>query len=124
LNADDDNFLIVRTPKSGSTATWYGTFAGVSNGVSSLAAAYQGKSSVACTQMISIFRWTDATWVQLDSRSIGTTEVLISGLSPSGTLADFVSNASGTGDVRIRVSCTAGSGSFNLSGDLMKLTVG
>jgi hypothetical protein len=124
LNADDDNFLIVRTPKSGSTATWYGTFTGVSNGVSSLAAAYQGKSSVACTQMISIFRWTDATWVQLASRSIGTTEVLISGLSPSGTLADFVSNASGTGDVRIRVSCTAGSGSFNLSGDLMKLTVG
>ena len=94
----------------------------MNNGVSSLQATYKGKSSVTCTQTVSIFRWTDSTWVVLDTRSIGTTEVLISGLSPSGTLADFVSNASGTGDVRIRVSCTAGA-SFNLSGDLMKLTV-
>jgi hypothetical protein len=123
LNADDDNYLIVRTPKSGSTATWFGTFTGVDNGVSSLAATYKGKVSTSCTQTVSIFRWSDSTWVGLDTRSIGTTEVLISGLSPSGTLADFVSNASGTGDVRIRVSC-AGSGSFNLSADLMKLTVG
>ena len=123
LNADDDNYLVVKTPKSGSTATWFGTFTGVDNGVSSLAATYKGKVSTSCTQAVSIFRWTDSTWVVLDTRSIGTTEVLISGLSPSGTLADFVSNASGTGDARIRVSCT-GSGSFNLSGDLMKLTVG
>ncbi len=125
LNADDDSFLVVRTPKSGTghTATWYGTFTGVDNGIGSLAATYKGKSSATCTQTISIFRWTDSTWVPLDTRSIGTTEVLISGLSPSGTLADFVSNTSGTGDVRIRVSCSGGS-TFNLSGDLMMLTVG
>jgi hypothetical protein len=123
LNADDDNYLVVKTPKSGSTATWFGTVTGVDNGVSSLAATYKGKVSTSCTQTVSIFRWSDSTWVGLDTRSIGTAEVLISGLSPSGTLADFVSNASGTGDVRIRVSC-AGSGSFNVSGDLMKLTVG
>jgi hypothetical protein len=123
LNADDDAFLVVRAPKGGSTVTWYGTFTGVDNAASSLAAAYRGKASTTCTQTLSMFRWSDSTWVQLDSRSIGTTEVLVSGLSPSGTLADFVSNTSGTGDVRLRVSCTGGTGLI-VSGDLMRLTVG
>jgi hypothetical protein len=124
LNADDDSYLVVRSTRIGTkTATWYGTVTGVDNAVSSLAATYKGKSSLTCTQLVSIFRWTDSTWVQLDSRSVGTTEIEISGLSSSGSLADFVSNTSGTGDVRVRVSCTA-SGAFNLSGDLMKLAVG
>jgi hypothetical protein len=123
LNADDNAYLVVRAPKSGTSATWYGTFTGVDNATGSLVAAYQGMASATCTQTISMFRWTDSAWVQLDSRSVGTTEVLASGLSPTGTLADFVSNASGTGDVRIRVSCAGGTGLI-LSGDLMRLTVG
>jgi hypothetical protein len=122
LSADDDNYLVVRAPKAGTTATWYGTFTGVDNGVSTLQAAYDGKASTTCTQTISMFRWSDSTWVGLDNRSIGTGEVLVSGLSPSGTLSDFVSNASGTGDVRLRVSCVASN--VIVSGDLMRLTVG
>jgi hypothetical protein len=125
LGADDDSYLVVRSTRNGTrTATWYGTFSGVDNALTSLSATYKGKSSLTCTQVISVFRWTDSTWVQLDSRSVGTTEVEVSGLSPSGTLADFVSNTSGTGDVRIRVSCTSTANAFTLSGDLMKLTVG
>jgi hypothetical protein len=125
LNADDGNVLVVRATKATPrVATWYGTFTGVSNGVSSLAATYRGLSSATCTQVISIFRWTDSTWVQLDSRSVGTTEVEVAGLSPSGTLADFVSETSGNGDVRIRVSCSTASTAFNLSADLLKLAVG
>jgi hypothetical protein len=123
LNADDNAYLVVRAPKSATSATWYGTFTGVDNATGLLAAAYQGMASATCTQTISIFRWTDSTWVQLDSRSVGTAEVLAAGLSPTGTPADYVSNASGTGDVRIRVSCTGGTG-LTLSGDLMRLTVG
>jgi hypothetical protein len=125
LNADDNSYLVVRSTRTATkTATWYGTFQGVDNAVSSLDATYKGKSSFTCTQLVSIFRWTDSSWVQLDSRSVGTTEIEIAGLSPSGTPADFVSNTSGTGDVRIRVSCSTASGAFNLSGDLMKLSVG
>jgi hypothetical protein len=125
LNADDGNVLVVRATKTTPrVATWYGTFTGVSNGVSTLAATYRGLSSAPCTQAISVFRWTDSTWVQLDSRSVGTTEVEVAGLSPAGSLADFVSGASGSGDVRIRVSCSTASSAFNLSGDLLKLAVG
>jgi hypothetical protein len=74
--------------------------------------------------VIAVFRWTDSTWVQLDSRSVGTAEVEVAGLSPSGSLADFVSGASGNGDVRIRVSCSTTSTAFNLSADLLKLVIG
>ena len=125
LNADDDAYFVVRSTKTGTrTASWYGTFTGVDNAVGSLAATYKGKSSATCTQTISIWRWTDSTWVDLDTRSVGTTEILISGLSPGGPLADFVSNASGTGDVRVRIRCTSAGSTFDLSGDLLKLTVG
>jgi hypothetical protein len=105
------------------TATWYGTFTGVSNTTSSLAATYKGKSSATCTQVISIWRWSDSTWVQLDSRSIGTAEVQVASPSPAGTLGDFVSGASGLGDVRVRVSCSSTVAQFQLSGDLLKLAV-
>lgn len=124
LAADDDNFLVVgSTTKATRTATWYGAFTGVANGTASLAATYKGKSTLTCTQVISMWRWTDSTWVQLDSRSIGTTEVLVSNLTPPGALADFVSGTSGTGDVRVRISCSTAAGSFSLSGDLLKLNV-
>jgi uncharacterized repeat protein (TIGR01451 family) len=124
LAADDDNFLVVgSTTKGTRTATWYGTFTGVSNATSSLAATYKGKSTLTCTQVISMWRWTDSTWVQLDSRSVGTTEVQVSSLTPPGSLADFVSGTTGTGDVRLRVSCSTTAGTFSLSGDLMRLNV-
>jgi hypothetical protein len=124
LNADDDGYLVVRSTRDTMIATWYGTFNGVDNAVATLAVTYRGKSSLTCTQLVSIFRWTDSTWVQLDSSSVGTTEVEVAGLTPPGTLADFVSGTTGTGDVRIRVSCSTTTSYFTLSGDLMKLAVG
>jgi hypothetical protein len=124
LAADDGDYLVVRSTKTGTkTATWYGTFTGVDNGLTSLSATYIGSSALTCTQVISIWRWTDSTWVQLDSRSIGTTEVEIADLTPAGTLADYVSGTSGTGDVRLQVSCTTGVAQFNLSGELQQLLV-
>ena len=41
-----------------------------------------------------------------------------------GTLGDFVSGTTGSGDVRVRVSCSnTGASLFSLSGDLLKITV-
>jgi hypothetical protein len=82
---------------------------------------YKGKNSQSCTQRVSIWRWTTSSWVQLDSRSVGTTEVLIADLVPTGTLADYVSGSSGDGELRVRVRCTRSTGSFFSSGDLMKI---
>jgi hypothetical protein len=125
LNADDNAFLVVRSVKSAPpTARWFGTFSGIDNGASALSVTDRGLSSVACTQVISMFRWADSTWVQLDSRSLGTTETQVAGIGPPGPPADFVSGTSGTGDVRVRVSCSTPSTAFNLSTDLLRLTVG
>ncbi|HEY7660756.1 MAG TPA: zinc-dependent metalloprotease family protein [Actinomycetota bacterium] len=121
LGADDNGFLVVRSNKATpKVATWFGSFTGIDNATSTLVATYSGLSSATCTQVISIWRWTDSTWVQLDSRSIGATEVLIGNLTPSGSLGDFVSGTSGPGEVRVRVSCS-GSATFNLSGDLLQI---
>jgi hypothetical protein len=125
LAADDDAFLVVTSSKTTPRiASWYGTFTGVDNAIGSLDATLRSKASATCTQTISIWRWTDSTWLDLDSRSLGTTEQEVADLSPTGTLADFVSGATGTGDVRVRVSCSnTGPTIFILSGDLLKIVV-
>jgi endoglucanase len=121
LRADDNAYLVIRSTKTATrTATWYGTFTGVSTSPSSLAVRYKGKASTTCTQAVSMFRWSNSTWVQLVSRSIGTTEVKVATASPPGRRARFVS---GTGEVRIRVSCSSSAAAFLLSGDLLKLMI-
>jgi hypothetical protein len=49
---------------------------------------------------------------------VGTTEVLIADLIPSGTLADYVS---GTGELRVRIRCTNSTTNFFSSGDLLQI---
>ena len=68
---------------------------------------YRGRNSQSsCTQTVDIWRWSDSTWVQLDTRTVGTTEMSITSLVPPGVLADYVNGTSGNGDVRIRVRAT------------------
>ena len=72
LAADDDSFLVVTSSKTTPrTATWYGTFTGVDDDIGSLDATPGSKASATCTQTTSIWRWTDSTWVDLDSRRWG-----------------------------------------------------
>ena len=58
--------------------------------------------------------------MQLDSRTVGTTEVAINNLIPSGTLADYVSGSTGSGEVRVRVACQTTANFIN-RGDLMSI---
>ncbi|HLL86947.1 MAG TPA: hypothetical protein VK387_06520, partial [Thermoleophilaceae bacterium] len=118
---DDDSYYEVNSTASGTrTSSWYGRFPGVSNALKSLKLTYKGKASATCTQTVALYRWTTASWVSLDSRSVGTTEVLVD-KSPTGTLGDYVSGTSGDGEVRARVRCTRTS-VFYSRGDLMRLT--
>jgi Bacterial Ig-like domain len=123
LAADDNAYYEVNSTTSGWTrvASLYGTFTGVSNSLTSLKASYAVKASASCSGTASIWRFTTSSWVQLDSRSLSTSEVLVQNLVPSGTLADYVSGTSGEGDVRIRIRCTKSFSSFYLSADLVKL---
>lgn len=125
LRADDNNYLRVGSARTGTTgahvSSWVGRFLAVRNDLQDLRVTYKGKNTRNCSQSVAIRRWTTNTWVQLNSRSVGTTEVAIRNLVPPGSAADFVSNTSGTGTVSIRVRCQAGGGSFVARGDLLKL---
>jgi serine protease AprX len=124
LGSDNNVFYEVNSTTSNTkTTSWYGTFTDVSNDLSNLKVTYSGKNSASCTQTMAIWRWTDSTWVQLDSRSVGGTEVLVADRAPSAAAADYVNGTSGNGDVRVRIRCTRSSwlSSFYASGDLLKI---
>jgi hypothetical protein len=119
--ADDDVYFQASSTTSGTrTSDLYARFSGVSNALRSLRLTHKGKSSVSCSQALYLYNWTRAVWVQIDARTVGTTEVLVDRSVTSG-FADYVSGTSGDGEVRLRVRCTA-SASFVTSGDLMRVT--
>jgi hypothetical protein len=119
LATDNGAFYLVNSTTSGTrTTAWYGGFTGVTNSLTNLKVTYSGKNSRSCTQTVAIWRWTDSTWVQLDSRTVGTTEVLIANLAPAAPNSAYVSG----GELRIRIRCSRGSPSFFASGDFMQIT--
>jgi hypothetical protein len=102
--------------------SWYGRFYSVPNGVKALKVGYTGSNSLACSQSVSLWNWVTGTWLVLDSRSVGSTPLTVSA-TPSGTLADYVSNLSGNGDVAVRVRCTRTDlAGFSSNGDQLKIT--
>jgi hypothetical protein len=122
LSADDNAYYQVNSTTSATRRTsWFGRFADVSNDLGNLRITYKGKNSASCSQTVDVFRWTDSTWVPLSQRSVGTTEVNLADLAPSGAASDYVSGDSGLGEVRVRVSCTRSSSSFYSSADLMRI---
>jgi hypothetical protein len=122
LSADDNAFFQVNSTTSGTrTTSWYGSFTGVSNALADLRVNYRGRNSGSCTQTVDVWRWTTSTWVQLDSRSVSTTEVSISNLAPTGAAADYVSGTTGDGELRVRVRCTRTT-NFQAFGELMRIT--
>jgi hypothetical protein len=74
------------------------------------------KASTTCNQTVSIYNFGSSSWVALDSRSVGSTPVAF-GVAVAGTLSNYV----GSGNLRVRVSCSAGS-SFAHSTDLLRVS--
>lgn len=123
LAANDNAFFEVNSNTTSTrTIAWYGTVGGVANTLTSLRVSYSGRNSRSCTQTVALWRWTDSTWVQLDSRAVGTTEVTITALAATGALADYVSGVTGNGEVRVRIRCRTTGGTFFASGDLLSIT--
>ena len=104
------------------TTAWYGTFTGVANALSNLQVSYAGKNSRSCAQTVDIWNWNNTRWVELDSRSVGTTEVSIANLTPGGTLSRYVSGTTGDGELRVRVRCRVSGVPFVSSGDLLQIS--
>ena len=121
LRSNDKSYFALNSTTSGMRkSSWYGRFTRVSNALRTLQVTFRGKSSAACTQSLGIWSWTASRWVSLGSRSVGATEVQVD-KAPSGRLADYVSGASGDGELRIRAHCTRTASSFYTSGDLLRL---
>ena len=124
LAADDGLFVTVTANSSffQRVSSWYGTLPSVPNEASALTLSYKGKNSVTCSQTLSVWNWTSNSWTTIDTRSVGSTEVLIA-VTPPGAPSTYVSGATGPGSVRLRVRCVAYT-SFSSSGNLMKLVYG
>ena len=119
LAADDSAlYRVSSTTKSTRRTAWYGTFTGVPSTLSDLKVTYKGANSRSCTQVIEVYRHTDARWVAIDQRTVGTTQVLVSGLAVGGTQSAYRSSA---GDLHVRVRCATTSGSFIASGNLLRI---
>jgi uncharacterized protein YkwD len=94
---------------------------GVPNSVASMTVTYRGKNSRTCAQTLAVWDATAGSWLQLDTRGVGDSEVEIR-VTLAGSLANYVSGLTGNGEVTIRVSCArASGGSFRSMGDLMKI---
>jgi hypothetical protein len=122
LSADDNSFHVVNSTTSGSRQTsWYGSFTNVPKSIGTLSVTYKGKNSVACTEVVSIYNWATNSWAQLSSSNVSSTESLRALLPVQGAGGDYVSGTSGSGEVRVRVQCTA-SANFTASGELLTLS--
>jgi hypothetical protein len=119
LTADDNVIFMVNSTTSGTrTSSWYGSFTGAPAGISDLKVTYVGRNSRSCTQTVAVWRWTDSTWQQVSSRSVGTSDITLADLVPPGAAGNYVSAG---GEVRVRVRCTT-TANFFASGDLMRIT--
>jgi len=117
LAADDNSYLSVNAAPNRVTS-WYGAFTGIPRTLGLVRVAYSGGSTVSCPQTVSIYRWRDGSWVQLDARTV-TAETLIADLAPPGAAADYVSAG---GELRVQVRCRAGSKGYAVNADLMKIS--
>jgi glucose/arabinose dehydrogenase len=119
LAANDNQYFSVSSPPNRVTQ-WYGRFTGVPQNLSSLTVTYSGGNTVACAQVVGIYRWSDGVTVQLDARTVGA-ETLLSNLAPPGAASQYVSS---TGELRVQVRCRAPAGnkSYLSQGDLMSIT--
>jgi len=119
LGSNNGSYYQVNSTTSGTrTSTWYGSFTGVSSSLANLRVTYSGLQSRAVSQNIEIFRWSDNTWVGLDSRTVSTTEIVISNLAAAGAAGNYVSSG---GQVRVRVRSVGTSISFFTVADFMQI---
>jgi beta-lactamase superfamily II metal-dependent hydrolase len=121
LATNNGSYLRVNSTTSGTRKSdWYGSVSvptPLPSG-STLTATYSGKNSKTVTQTLHLWDWSASAWVQFDSRTVGSSEKLVTFSTPSA--ATYVS---ATGEIRLRVLGTGGSSNFYTSGDWMRFTI-
>jgi len=99
---------------------WYGSvfITQAPSTVNKLTINYDGKLSASKTQILYLYNWATASWVQVNSRSVSTTDVLINSIQ---TLpANYIS---ANKEIRLRVYSTGGTANYTCSGDWLQFIV-
>lgn len=121
LSSNNGSYYVVNSTTSGTRKIdWYcSTMIGQPNTtVTKLTVRYDGKYSQVTTQVLYLFDWTTLSWIQIDSRSFGTSDVTVTTIPASP--ARFVSS---TGEVRVRVYSSGGTKNYTCSGDWVQVSV-
>jgi hypothetical protein len=121
LASNDASYYAVNSTTSGTRKSdWYGsvTVSQAPGSISTLAVTYDGKySRNGITQTLHLYNWTSSSWTQIDSRSVGTSDVTIT--NTQSTPANFIS---ATGEIRLRILGTGNNKNFTCLGDFMQFT--
>lgn len=124
LSTNNSSYYQVNSTTSGTprVTDWYAsvTISEAPASVSKLITTYNGDySRNNTTQTLNLYNWSTATWTQIDSRTMGQTDVTITNTQTAP--ANFIS---ATGEVRLRVSGSrTSSQSFICRGDYVRFTV-
>jgi Tol biopolymer transport system component len=100
---DNDYYEVDAAGRRRSSVRWFATFQ-ASNETHAFNVTYVGKNSLDCVLKLSLFDWTRATWATVSSQTVGANEELVRDLVLAAT-GDYVSGSSGSGEMRVRMSC-------------------
>ncbi len=121
LATNNSSYYVVNSTTTGTRKLdWYGsTFITQSpSTVTKLTVTYDGKNSASKTQVLYLYNFVTAAWVQIDSRAVSTTDVTITNTQNSP--ANYIST---TGEIRLRVYSSAGTANYTCSGDWMQFQI-
>ncbi|MDP2207964.1 MAG: fibronectin type III domain-containing protein [Bacteroidota bacterium] len=121
LATNNASYYVLNSTTTGTRITdWYGsvTIAQVPSSISKLTVTYDGKYSRTTTQTLHLYNWATSAWAQIDSRSVGTSDVTVTNVQVSP--ANYISTS---GVIRLRVYGTGGTKNYTCSGDFMQFVV-
>ncbi len=121
LASNNASYYVVNSTTSGTRKTdWYGsvTISQTPAAVSKLTTTYDGKNSANKTQVLYLYNWSTAAWVQIDSRSVSSTDVTVTNVQSSPS--NYISS---TGVIRLRVYSSGGTKNYTASGDWIQFAV-
>jgi hypothetical protein len=121
LSTNNSSYYIVNSTTTGTRKIdWYGsvTITQAPSTVSKLTLTYDGKNSVSKTQILYLYNWITSAWVQIDSRTVTTTDITVTNTQTAP--ANFISS---TGQIRMRVYSSAGTSNYACYGDWMQFQI-
>ena len=124
LNKNDGTYFKVQSTTSGSNrkTDWYG-WAIISDNktdVKKLTIAYDGNYTISRTQYIYLWNYNTSQWEQIDSATVGTSDVIRTWTTTdSATIQKYISSS--TGEIKIRIYASGGSASFQCWADYLSV---